>query len=364
MRGAIFPVLALLAGSSPVRAQQVRAAPPAALPASSIVIDPDGTAHLDHATVPPSSLLSPATRAVLARRPAAGAYPSSPPAADMAVRRRQIEADLQPAIAHMRKLYPVDIAEGTMGGISIRSVIPQGGVPARNLRRVILDVPGGGFRTATHANGLTISIPIAAVGQVKVVTLIHRQGPEYRFPAGTEDVAAVYRELLKTYPPANIGMVGCSSGGAVVAETVAYFERVGLPAPGVLGLYCARASAKFKEGDGPAFTNLLRSTVNIGENPSTYAYFEGMDPDDPKLSPVMDLTVLARFPPTLFATGTRDFAMSAAAYSHRRMLDAGVDSQLLVYDGMGHAFMTDPDLPESKSLYAIAAKFYDAHLGR
>jgi dipeptidyl aminopeptidase/acylaminoacyl peptidase len=56
--------------------------------------------------------------------------------------------------------------------------------------------------------------------------------------------------------------------------------------------------------------------------------------------------------------------MSAAAYSHRRLVKAGVESDLLIYDGLHHGFMTNPDFPESRDLYEIAAKFYDKHLGR
>jgi acetyl esterase/lipase len=137
-----------------------------------------------------------------------------------------------------------------------------------------------------------------------------------------------------------------------------------LPRPGALGLYCSGASAKFKEGDSTIFTNLLRSTVHVGENPSNYDYFNGFDPDDPRLSPVNDLAVLAQFPATLIVTSTRDFAMSMAACTHRRLQESGVESEFLLYDGLGHAFMNDPDLPESASVYRLSAAFFDQHLGQ
>jgi acetyl esterase/lipase len=89
-----------------------------------------------------------------------------------------------------------------------------------------------------------------------------------------------------------------------------------------------------------------------------------MDTNRPDISPANSLEVLAGFPPTIFVTGTRDFAMSAAAYSHRRLREAGVESDLLIYDGLGHGFMTNAALPETRNAQEIAVRFYDRHLGR
>ena len=82
-------------------------------------------------------------------------------------------------------------------------------------------------------------MPIAALGRIKVVSLDYRQGPEHRHPAASEDVAAAYRELLKTYRPENIGIYGCSAGGMLAGMSVAWFQRHGLPRPGAVGILCA-----------------------------------------------------------------------------------------------------------------------------
>jgi hypothetical protein len=76
---------------------------------------------------------------------------------------------------------------------------------------------------ARHACALLESVPIASVGRFKVITVDYRQAPEATFPVASEDVAAVYKDLLKTYKPENIGVYRCSAGGALTAQAGAWF---------------------------------------------------------------------------------------------------------------------------------------------
>jgi len=333
-------------------------------PSRQITVDASGAAHVREAVIGLSDVLSPASREIIGRsRPTEGPGAAKPPATtDMAELRRAMNATLAPNVKHMRELYPVDVEEQTIDGVSVAIITPKGGVPEANRNRIMINAPGGGFRTGIRANGLLISIPVAAVGRFKVVSLLYRQGPEYRFPAATEDFTKVYQAVLKDYKPANIGLVGCSAGGALVAQSVASFQKAGLPSPGVIGVYCAGLGARFMEGDSAVFAGLATgATIAMPPGPS---YLDNVSVDDPAVTPANDLAVLAKFPPTIFATGTRDFAMSSAAYGHRRLLKAGVASELLIYDGLGHGFMTNPDYPEARELYEITARFYDRYLGR
>ena len=152
----------------------------------------------------------------------------------MAELRRRMNETLQPNVKHMRDAFPVDVEETTIDGISVAIVTPKGGVPARNQNRLMINAPGGSFHSGIRANGLLISIPVAAVGQFRVVRLLYRQGPEHRFPAATEDFTTVYKAVLKSYKASNIGLVGCSAGGALIAQSVAHFQQAGLPRPACL----------------------------------------------------------------------------------------------------------------------------------
>ncbi|MCX6551132.1 MAG: alpha/beta hydrolase fold domain-containing protein [Acidobacteria bacterium] len=358
-RGAAAGAVALA-----ISALALAQAPP---PDNKVTTDKDGVIHIADGVMPPSSILSEAGKAVLAQpREGRGPAPAAP-SVSMAERRAKMDADLQPRVAHMRELYPVDIQETTIDGVSVAIVTPKGGVPERNKNRIMLNVPGGGFSTGIRANGLFFSIPAASLGQVKVVTALYRQGPEARFPAATEDFMKVYTWALKDHKPTAIGMFGCSAGGVLVAETIAAALQSGMPAPGAAGIYCAGASARF-DGDSNNVGQLLSNggsanTRNvIASGPGQY--FDGIDTTQAAASPVNDLALLAKFPPTILATGTRDFAMSQAAFAHRQLLKVGVDTDLLIYDGLGHGFMTNPDIPESRDFYELTVKFFEKHLAR
>ena len=133
-------------------------------------------------------------------------------------------------IARQRELFAVDREETTIGGVHAYVYTPRDGIAAENRDRVLIDLHGGGFRECWPACAELESMPIAALGRIKVVSLDYRQGPEHRHPAASEDVAAAYRELLKSYRPENIGIYGCSAGGMLDGMSVAWFQRHGAPA--------------------------------------------------------------------------------------------------------------------------------------
>jgi epsilon-lactone hydrolase len=339
----------------------------------------DGTVTVKNASIPLSGLLSEAGKEVLRRtRPTEGPgapVPLPTDITDMAELRRVYNENLKPNVDHMREVFPVDIEETTIAGISVAVVTPKGGVARKNKGRLILNGPGGGFRTGVRGNGLLISIPVSAVMGVKVVSILYRQGPEYQFPAASEDLLKVWDHYTRTYKPENIGMVGCSAGGSLISQTTAILIKNGKPTPGALGVYCSGLGAA-GTGDSQFFATLALTNVQAASRqPAVPAatprnsnpernYYTGVDMHQFIVNPTLDEKLLAKFPPTIFFTATRDFAMSGSAYSHRKLLQLNIDSELMIFDGLYHGFMTNPDFPESRDGYQIAANFFDKHLGR
>jgi monoterpene epsilon-lactone hydrolase len=361
----------LISTSSLALAPSILAQQGAAEPAK-VTADADGTVHVTNFAIPLSGFLSPEAKAISAGQITNHGWPlpSGPVTGPGPVidnwRKAMDEKIFMPALERQKAAYAVTIAEQTVAGVKTDVVMPKDGVSAKNKNRILINLHGGGFQMGAGAAALVESVPIAAVGKIEVMTVDYRQGPENKFPAASEDVAAVYKELLKHYKPQNIGIYGCSAGGGLSAMSMAWFQKEKLPNPGAIGIFSSSAGGG--QGDAtyvaPVLTGQPPPPLSTGEHgPAQYGYFAGADRKSPLISPVYSPEVLAKFPPTLVITATRDMAMSGALYTHTQLVKAGVDTELQVWEGTGHCFFYSADMPESKEAYDVIVKFFDRHLG-
>jgi epsilon-lactone hydrolase len=343
-----------------------------AAPADPADVEKTGIIHVRDFDLPESSYLSRETRAALARQHALWTAASidscglveSAARENMAeIRQCQAAAFYQTTVyKEVRDRYPVLVVPQEIGGVYTEVFTPVDGVAPKNKTRVLINLHGGGFLEGARSISHIESIPIASVAQIKVVSVDYRQAPENRFPAASEDVTAVYRQLLKTYGAKNIGIFGCSAGGLLTAETVAWLRKEHLPRPGAVGMFCMGASYTGK-GDSSFIARAIEGSSE-SDFAKYFAYFEGSKPNDPLAYPVLSNQVMAEFPPSLLISGTRDHALSSVVYTHSRLVELGVRADLHVYEGMGHAFFYNPELPESREVYAVISKFFDSHLDR
>jgi acetyl esterase/lipase len=270
-------------------------------------------------------------------------------------------------VARQRALYPVKIEQQKIGGVPTEVFTPESGVSAANKQRVLVNLHGGGFLTGSAGPGGRFeSIPVASLGKIKVIAVDYRQGPQYAFPAASEDVAAVYRELLKTYQPENIGIYGSSAGGLLTAQAVAWFQKHGLPRPGAVGVWAAGAGTRGR-GDSASWgaTAVYSPPAEPRSGPATpMGYMAKAKLDDPLGYPATSAEVLRQFPPTLLITGTRAGELSSAAVTHAMLLKQGVDSMLYVTEGGWHGSFYLPDVPESRDALEYAVRWFDRHLGK
>lgn len=352
-------LLATLLLSTAVCAQD---APPAPLQ-----VDDDGSVHVPAHVVPPSSLLSPEARAYLRD------HLKPDPAL---LRGGGPDNGVPPLIAgylaRQRQLFQVERRETTVGGVHAYDYTPRDGITRRNRNRVLINLHGGGFMGCWPGCAELESIPVAALGRIRVVSLDYRQGPRHAHPAASQDVAAAYRELLKTYRPENIGIYGCSAGGMLTGMSVAWFQKENLPRPGAVGVLCAGLTL-----DGNGFggdSAFMALPLGEGRAPPRSAdagalggamlpYFAGASARDPLVAPASSMEVLAKFPPTLVISSTRGFDLSAASHTHRLLVKAGVEAELHVWEGLFHGFFYNVDVPESREVFDVIVRFFDEHLG-
>jgi monoterpene epsilon-lactone hydrolase len=327
-----------------------------------VVVESDGTVQVPAQTVPLSIFLSPEAKANVAQHLKDMQNP------EILKQDAGVPRFMKGYLARDHELFAVEKKDEKVGGVHVYVYAPKSRVSARNKDRILINLHGGGFSGCWPGCAELESIPVSALGRIQVFSVDYREGPDYKFPAASEDVAAVYSELLKTYKAEHIGIYGCSAGGILAAMSVAWFQTHSLPAPGAIGIFCASAGGTFG-GDALYTAGPLgeaRMAPSMPPNPSStppLSYFSGTDPKDPVVAPVNSPQVLEKFPPTLMITGTRGFELSAAVYTHEQLVKAGVETELHVWEGLFHGFFYNADVPESKDALNVIVKFFDHHLG-
>ncbi|MEO8735500.1 MAG: alpha/beta hydrolase [Edaphobacter sp.] len=331
--------------------QQANAGPQS----DSSVIDSQGTAHITR-VIPVPQTVSPQAQRVIARPQSDAVKPET-----LETRRTGTDAWQARAGKLSESLYPVHVVNQTIAGVAVRVVTP---LPSstEHSDRVLINLHGGGFNS--DSGSLTESVPIANLTQTKVISVLYRLAPEHPFPAAVDDAVAVYREVLKTYKPAKIAIYGTSAGAILTGEVAVKLKQLGLPLPGALGIFSGFGDFNHV-GDSQAMYALAGLAGHLdppGKTPIDTEYARNTNPEDPVLSPIY--ADLHGLPPTLFITSGRDMLLSGTTILHRAFLRNDVDAQLVVFEGLSHAFWNDAELPESKEAYGIMAKFFDRELGR
>jgi len=324
-------------------------------PADFATFDPDGTAHITR-TVPMPFTVSPEAQKWLA-----SLAQSTPSPEDLATRRKHTDEWRVKQSAEARRLFPVNVESTTIAGVPADIITPLE-TPASNRSLVLINLHGGGFNSDSGSQ--IEGVPIANLAKIKVVSVYYRLAPEYPFPAAVEDVVAVYKDLLKTYQPRNIGIFGTSAGGILTAEVAVRLKQLKLPLPSALGLFSLLTDYSRPADSQQLFTlNGFPGALHPQDpnRPIGDEYAANTDRKDPVLSPIF--ADLKGMPPSLLVSSTRDLLLSDTALFHRALLRAGVDARLVVFEALPHAFWYHFELPETMETLELMAKFFTEKLG-
>lgn len=342
-------------------------------------VSSEGTVRVGQVVIPLSSLVSPEFKAFYLQEIARAAEPDLEVPAPDAPRamwqefarvqnRRNIEL-----LTRAKELYAVTVEETIVAGVPAAIVTPQGGVAQKNRDRILVNLRGGGFvGNAGLYFGQLESVPVAALGGFKVITLDYRQAPFHSFPAASEDVQAVYQQLLKDHRPEAIGIYGCSAGGLLTAQSVARLAAKKLPLPGAVGVLSMSLSPPPRARDQwcAGGDSAVWARATAGPPPANLEAWERIPPymehastGDPMAWPGSSDALLAQFPPTLFLVGTREEFMSTAIVDHVRMSRLGVEASLYVMEGAPHAaHVVAVGTPEAREANMAIARFFDKYL--
>lgn len=320
------------------------------------------TLQCDPFVLPESPLLSDETRQALRRQVAeqkaaldlvSNTQPSTPSREE--VREQFVQSE---SYQRLRSRYPVEITTELMGGVLVETITPVSGVASKNEQRVLINFHGGSFEFGSRTNSLLESVPVAALGQIKVVSVDYRMYPEHRFPAALDDAFAVYQDIIKTYAPENIGVFGSSSGAHLTAQLVYRLLNLKLGLPAAVAMIAEAATTL--DGDSRAMVAPIFKAQTGEELSLTMGYFEGRDMNDPQIYPALSDDCMAQFPPSLLASSTRDMCLSPVVVTHRKLVQQGVEAELHIWEGLDHYFHTvNVELPETEDLHSTMLRFFD-----
>jgi monoterpene epsilon-lactone hydrolase len=316
-------------------------------------------------TLPVPDTVSPQMQAMIGRpfNPKFNLVPET--TADWKSRVDNAAAATVAGLPKLREALGVTVEPTTIAGVKAFIVTP-GSIPSGNRDRVLLHLHGGVRVLNPGEAGTREAILMAGLAGFKVISVDYRMPPDFPFPAALDDAFAVYREMLKTMKPQNVGIFGTSAGGSLTLTTLLRAKLENLPMPGAIAPGTPTVDLS-KTGDS-LFTNAgvdnVLGTQDGFIRATALLYANGRDLKDPLLSPIYG--DVHGFPPAILTSGTRNLYLSNTVRMHRKLRAAGVEAVLQLWEGQSHAqyMLADATVPELREYHDEVARFFDKHLGR
>ena len=258
----------------------------------------------------------------------------------------------------------VTIQEDKIGGVNVHWVTPSE-IADNHQKHLFVYIHGGAWVRNAGVAGTLEAVLIAARLKIPLVSIDYRMPPKHPAPAATDDVASVWKELLKQRSATSMAMGGTSAGGNITLSSVHRFKDLGLPVPGAL--YVGTPAVDLDMTGDSRFLNkgvdrLLVSWKHIPHDAAAM-YAGEYDLKHPYVSPIYG--DFSDFPPSYLISGTRDLMLSDAVRAHRRLRRAGVEADLHIYEGQSHGdYIYVWNAPESEEHYAELNAFMLKHLSK
>ena len=227
----------------------------------------------------------------------------------------------------------------------------------------VMYLHGGGWALGSLDSHDAPCLRLAEAAGVDVISVDYRLAPEHPFPAGLDDVMAVYRELVGAGADGGaeagrrVAVIGDSAGANFAAVVCLEAKRLGLPQPALQGLLAPVTDMTAWIGDREGWTGSGREFAKgyflTSADMSAYAdlYIGDGTPGsaspelaaDPRVSPLFaeDLSGLA---PAFVALGGFDPLRDEGEAYAARLADAGVPVTVKMHRGMVHPFINSPGL--------------------
>ncbi len=237
-------------------------------------------------------------------------------------------------------LTGVRVEDRRTPGVDVRIFTPE--QRSADLAPAVLDIHGGGFAVGPLAldDGPNADL-VRATGAV-VVSVDYRLAPEHPYPAAAEDCYAALRWLVAHAEevgadPRRVAVLGDSAGGGLAATTALMARDRGGPPIALQVLIEPELDDRL---DTPS---MLAGADTVGwdsrQAALSWRYYLGGAPADGYAAPARtaDLTGL---PPTYLTVNELDCLRDEGLEYARRLLAAGVSTELHCWPGTFHGFAT------------------------
>jgi acetyl esterase/lipase len=277
----------------------------------------------------------------------------------------QMERDTKSeSVAHaLAEALNIKVEEDKIGGVNVHWVTPSD-IDEDHKNQLFVYIHGGAWYLNSGRAGTIEPVVIASRLKMPVVSIDYRLLPKYPAPAATDDVIAVWKELIKDHSPSSMVMGGTSAGGNITLSSVHRLKDLGLPLPGAL--YVGTPSVDLNWNGDSHFLNdgadrILLTTLSGQAVVLGVMYAGELGINDPYVSHIYG--DFSGFPPTYIISGTRDILLSDAVRVHRALRRTGVEADLHIYEGQAHGdYIFVLNAPESFEHYAELNAFVLKHL--
>jgi acetyl esterase/lipase len=233
---------------------------------------------------------------------------------------------------------------GTAGEIPVRLYLPNGPRPLP----VLVYFFGGGWVLGSLDTVDPVCRRLANATPCALASVGYRRAPEDPFPAGLEDCYAATHWLAQQgrelgLDPSRLAVGGASSGGNLAAAVTLLARERGGPRIAFQLLVYPPVDERAATSSTPA-----RELRVFGNDDLAWCWSHYLakpaDGENPLASPLR-APDLQGLPPALVITAELDPVCEQAEQYAARLLDAGVRTELVRFDGAAHGFFSQHDRP-------------------
>ena len=137
------------------------------------------------------------------------------------------QANKLPSVKNLQ----VEMSETIIDGIPSTWFTPISSPSKPLVPHIIYYLHGGGYAICSVKTHKRLIAHTAKACNAKIVAIDYRLAPEHPFPAAIEDALTVYQNLLQSYAPSQIILMGDSAGGGLATASMLKMKELQLPQP-------------------------------------------------------------------------------------------------------------------------------------